>query len=169
MLILIILLQAAAFGQNRTDKPVPPPVRIAPPPSKREPVLIVEKEEQCFMYKAEQHKDSLVYVTETLLKYRWNSDRARIMLTTYTYDPVEKAKAEEAGYDLLSEEYVQFIDGRVKLEKNHLIFIPDKPEKFKSHTFTVIYQAETDQVKCLMDENNHILSTSDCPLPIVSM
>ncbi len=106
MLILIILLQAAAFGQNRTDMPV----------------LIVEK-----------------------------------------------AKAEEAGYDLLSEKYVQFIDGRVKLEKNHLMFIPDKPEKFKSHTFTVIYQAETDQVKHLIDENNHILSTSDCPLSIVSM
>lgn len=168
--MLCIALCSGTYGQKRTDMSLPPPpVRVEPPLSKRAPVLILEKEEQCFVYKAEQHKDSLVYVAETLLQYGWNADMARMVLTTYTYDPVKKAKAEEAGYDLLSEKHIRFIDGRFKLEKDHLIFIPDKPDKFKPCTFRVIYQVKTDQIKHLIDENDRTLNKGDCPVPIVSM
>lgn len=117
----------------------------------------------------EEKKDSLVYVTETLLEYGWNSDLARIIITSYDYDPIKKKEAKEAGYDLVQTETMQFIDGVFKIEKRTFTFTPDKLDRFKAQLFKITYKPKAKEIEFLIDENNNKLQPGECLQPMVMM
>ena len=172
-LIMITALLMCFVGSAQKKKPkkiVPPqPVKEVPPPPKIEELPFEDDDKKCFVYKNEEQKDSLTYVTETLLEYGWNNDLARMIITTYDFDPVKKKEAEEDGYTLVQSETMQFINGTFKIEKDVFTFTPEKSEKFKTQLFKITYKSKTKKVDFLTDENNNKLQTGECLEPMVKM
>lgn len=172
-LIMITALLMCFVGSAQKKKPKkivpPPPVKEVPPPPKIEELPFEDDEKKCFVFKAEEQKDSLTYVTETLLEYGWNNDLARMIITTYDFDPVKKKEAEEDGYTLVQSETMQFINGIFKIEKDVFTFTPEKSEKFKNQLFKITYKSKTKKVDFLTDENNNKLQTGECLEPMVKM
>lgn len=170
-LFTALLLCITASAQKKKPQKIvpPPPVRKIPLPPKIEKISFEEDDKKCFVYKNEELKDSLMYVTETLLEYGWNMDRARMIITTYDYDPVKKKEAEEAGYTLIQAETMQLIEGVFKIEKDIFTFIPTKKDRFETQSFKITYQSKTKKVDLLTDENNNKLQTGECLQPMVSM
>lgn len=171
IMITALLMCITASAQKKKPRKIipPPPVREIPPPPKIEELPFEDDDKKCFVYKAEEQKDSLVYVTETFLEYGWNNDMARMIITTYDFDPVKKKKAEEEGYILAQTETMQFIDGLFKIEKDIFTFTPTKTDRFKAQSFKITYKPKTKQVAFLTDENNKKLQTGECLQPMVSI
>ncbi|MEG1021476.1 MAG: hypothetical protein RSE50_08160 [Myroides sp.] len=172
-LIMITALLMCFVGSAQKKKPKkivpPPPVKEVPPPPKIEELPFEDDKKKCFVFKAEEQKDSLTYVTETLLEYGWNNDLARMIITTYDFDPVKKKEAEEDGYILVQSETMQFINGTYKIEKDVFTFTPEKSENFKKQLLKINYKDKTKKVDFLRDENNNKLQTGECLQPMVSM
>lgn len=170
-MIAALLLCFVGSAQKKKSRKIvpPPPVREIPPPTKIEEIYVEDDSKKCFVYKAEEQKDSIVYVTETLLEYGWASDLARMIVTSYDYDPIKKKEAKEAGYDLVQAETMQFIDGVFKIENGTFTFTPDKLDRFKTQLFKITYKPKTKEVEFLIDENNNKLQTGECLQPMVMM
>ncbi len=170
-MIPALLMCFVASAQKKKSKKIvpPPPVKEVPAPPKVEKLPLKDDDKKCFVYKMEEQKDSLTYVTETLLEYGWHSDLARMIITTYDYDADKKKKAEEEGYSLIQTETMQLIDGIFKIDKGIFTFTPDNSEKFKTQLFKITYKPKSKQVDFLTDENNNKLQTGECLQPMVSM
>lgn len=170
-MIAALLLCFVGSAQKKKSRKIvpPPPVREIPPPTKIEEIYVEDDSKKCFVYKAEEQKDSIVYVTETLLEYGWASDLARMIVTTYDYDPVKKKEVEEAGYAWGQTKNLQFIDGVFKIEKDVFTFTPDKLDRFKTKLFKITYKPKTNKIAFLTDEDNNNLQTGDCIEPMVKM
>ena len=169
MIAALLLCFVGSAQQKKPKKIVPPPPvkEVLEPPKIEAPKK--DDSKKCFSFKMEEKKDSLVYVTETLLEYGWNSDLARIIITSYDYDPIKKKEAKEAGYDLVQAETMQFIDGVFKIENGTFTFTPDKLDRFKTQLFKITYKPKTKEVEFLIDENNNKLQTGECLQPMVMM
>lgn len=166
------MLSGLAFGQQKKTKKAPPLIKKnlpEPPKAKDYDTLISEDSKKCFVYKAEEKKDSLVYVTENLLEYGWAGSNARLIITTYNYDPEKKKQTEKDGETLTQSQNLHFIDGRYKIEKNIFNFTPDKSENYESRTFKLIYKPKTQNVESLTDENNHPYKKGECLQPMISL
>ena len=173
-IIFGIIACSFAFGQkNKSSKPrriAPPPVReAAPPPVEKLSPIPEREEEKCFVNKQEEQKEDLIYVKETLLEYGWASTNARMVITTYNYDPIKKEEAEKNGDRLLYSQSLQFIEGDFKIEKGNLIFTPTKADKFKKKIFKFYYQPKTQKILHLEDENKQLLKTGKCLEPTISI
>ena len=164
-LIMITALLMCFVGSAQKKKPK----KEVPPPPEIEELPFDDDDKKCFVFRAEEQKDSLTYVTETLLEYGWNNDLARMIITTYDFDPVKKKEAEEDGYTLVQSETMQFINGTFKIEKDVFTFTPEKSEKFKTQLFKITYKSKTKKVDFLTDENNNKLQTGECLQPMVKM
>lgn len=171
IIITALLMCITASAQNKKPRKIisPPPVKEVLEPPRLQEFIIEDDGKKCFVYKKEQQKDSLVYVTETLLEYGWNNDLARMIITTYDFDPVKKKEAEEDGYILVQSESMQFINGTFNIDKETLTFIPDKSEKFKTQLFKITYKPKIKKIDFLTDKNNNKLQTGECLQPMVSM
>lgn len=162
ILVLIGLLSSSyTFAQVRKPTPIPPP----PKPAK----VSEQKSEKCFLYTTEERKDALVYVTENLLEYGWAGSNARMIITTFNYDPLKKEKVEKEGYVYAQSKSMQFINGSYKIEKDILSFSPEKPDKFKQRRFKIYYKAKTKNEAYLEDEAKHPFKPGKCLEPMVSM
>ncbi len=172
-LIMITALLMCFVGSAQKKKPrkviPPPPVKEVLEPPKIQELTVKDDSKKCFSFKMEEKKDSLVYVTETLLEYGWNSDLARMIITTYDYDPIKKKEAKEAGYDLVQAETMQFIDGVYKIENGTFTFTPDKLDRFKTQLFKITYKPKAKEIEFLIDENNNKLQPGECLQPMVMM
>ena len=170
-LFTALLLFITASAQKKKPQKIvpPPPIREIPPPPKIEKLSFEEDDKKCFVYKNEELKDSLMYVTETLLEYGWHSDLARMIITTYNYDPIKKEQTEKAGYLWGQAKTMQFIEGIFKIEKDVFTFIPTKKDRFETQSFKITYQSKTKKIDFLTDENNNKLQTGECLQPMVSM
>jgi len=166
---LLLCITASAQKKKQQKIVLPPPVREIPPPPKIEKLSFEDDDKKCFVYKNEEQKDSLVYVTETLLEYGWNNDLARMIITTYDYDPVKKKEAEEAGYDLVQSETLQFIEGSFKIDKDVFTFNPTKKDHFATQLFKITYKPKTKKVDFLTDKKNNKLQPGECLQPMVMM
>lgn len=169
MITALLMCFVGSAQKKKPQKIVPPPVikEVPPPPKIEAPKK--DDSKKCFSFTMEEKKDALIYVTETLLEYGWNSDLARMVITTYDYDPIKKKEAEAAGYDLVQAETMQFIDGVFKIENGTFTFIPDKLDRFKTQLFKITYKPKTKEVEFLIDENNNKLQTGECLQPMVMM
>jgi len=172
LVILIISTHLFVFGQQKKSKKntIPPPIKkkeYSIPEAIRIEDIVREQTEKCFVYKIEEKKDSLLYVSNSLLEYGWAGDNARMVITSYHYDPVKKKEAEQKGYVLLEEKDMQFINGSYKAEKNLLIFTPDKLERFEKRIFRLVYRQKTKEIDYLEDEKSNKYVPGDCPEPIV--
>lgn len=169
MLATVLLTSCFAFGQKKTAKKqsVPPIVKPAPIETpKIEQPISYDDEEKCFIYTKDEKKDNLVYNTEKLLKYGWASNNARIIITSYNYDPVEKQKAESSGDILGYPIKTQYIDGKYRIEKNTVFFTPDKTDKSDNQNFQLIYQSK--KLHHAIDNQNNILTKIKCPEQSIS-
>jgi len=99
LIILSILITGFAMGPKKKPTKVPSPF-VSPK------IVVIKKKAlevkespitKCFSYKTEVQKDSLLYVTQSLLEYGWAGDNARMVIITYNYDPVKKAEAKKKG------------------------------------------------------------------------
>lgn len=171
LMITALLMCFVGSAQKKKPKKIvpPPPVREVPPPPKIEELPFEDDDKKCFVFKAEEQKDSLTYVTETLLEYGWNNDLARMIITTYDFDPIKKKEAEADGYILVQSESMQFINGTFKIEKDVFTFIPTKKDQFETRFFKITYKSKTKKVDFLTDENNNKLQTGECLEPMVKM
>lgn len=171
IMITALLMCLVTSAQKKKSKKIvpPPPVKEVPAPPKVEKLPLKDDDKKCFVSKMEEQKDSLTYVTETLLEYSWHSDLARMIITTYDYDADKKKKAEKEGYTLIQTETMQLIDGIFKIDKGIFTFTPDKSEKFKTQLFKITYKPKSKYVDFLTDENNNKLQTGECLQPMVSM
>lgn len=171
IMITAILMCFVGSAQKKKMRKIipPPPVREVPPPPKIEELPFEDDEKKCFVFKAEEQKDSLTYVTETLLEYGWNNDLARIIITTYNYDSVKKNQADENGEILALTQNMQFINGTYKIDKDFFTFTPEKSENFKTRLFKITYKSKTKKADFLTDENNKKLQTGECLEPMVKM
>lgn len=168
--ILAIFLFCFSFAQKKKSKLVPPP-----PPKKEliylEPPRSIETQEteKCFKNTKEEQKDTLTFVTETMLEYGWNNDNARMIITTYNYDHIEKAKLKKDGEELAITKSMQFIDGDYKIEKGNIIFTPEKKDRFKTETFKLIYKPKSKKIKSLLGSDKKTFSPGDCMQPTISI
>lgn len=129
-----------------------------------------QQTENCFVYTVAQQKDSLVYVSESLLEYGWAGANARMVITRYAYDPVKKEAVEKEGRTFFfPDQELQFINGTYKTEDNILIFTPDKVDQYEERTFKIVYNPETNKIDSLLDENNNNYLRGDCLEPVVGM
>lgn len=171
-LIMITAFLMCFVGSAQQKKPKkivpPPPVKeVLEPPKIEAPKK--DDSKKCFSFTMEEKRDSLVYVTETLLEYGWNSDLARIIITSYDYDPIKKKEAKEAGYDLVQAETMQFIDGVYKIENGTFTFTPDKLDRFITQLFKITYKPKAKEIEFLIDEDSNKLQPGECLQPMVMM
>ncbi len=174
ILALMIMANILCFGQKKksgkTNHPFPKienPTR--PPEAKRIEDLDLVSSERCFVYNTEEMKDSLLFVNENLLEYGWAGDNARMVITSYSYDPIKKEAAAKSGYVLLEERKMQFVNGSYKIQNDMLVFTPEKKEKFKTRKFRLLYKSRTKEIDYLIDEGNNKFVPGDCLEPMVSM
>ncbi|WP_343565735.1 hypothetical protein [Sphingobacterium sp.] len=174
LVALIIFTHFIVFGQQKRSKKntIPPPIKKKEypiPEAKGIEDLIIEQKKKCFVYKIEEKKDSLLFVNSNLLEYGWAGDNARMVITSYHYDPIKKKEAEQKGDVLLNEEHVQFINGSYKTEKDILIFIPEKADRFKTRAFRLVYKSNVKEIDYLEDEDNNKYIAGDCSEPVVGL
>lgn len=165
IMLTALLMCCVATAQKKKPKkvPPPPPVIMEIPPPRLESMK-EEDPKKCFLYKAEEKKDNMTYVTETLLEYGWNNDLARIVTTTYEYDHVKKKEAEDKGFRLIYREFIKFTDGVYKIDKNTLTFTPTDTDSdnLEAQYFKIVYKPKTKKIDFLMDSNNNKLEISNC-------
>lgn len=172
--IITILCCGATFGQQKKSKKarfeVPKvkrdkPVEIPPPPAPN----TISENENCFLFRQEEPKDSLVYVTENLLEYGRYGDNARIFVYNSNYDPVKKEEAEKQGMMLVQSETVQLIDGTFKIVKDELIFTSKESKEFKNQVFRLFFKTKTQKVDYLKDEKGNKYGRGKCHVATVSI
>jgi len=173
-IITILLICIFALGQKKkSTKMAPPPVvapKINPPATKKAPDFTYwNNAAKCYIYRTEEKKDSLVYVTENLLEYGWVASNARMIITTYSFDPIKKQQVEKDGYIYGQSKTMQYIDGEFALEKGNLTFTPNKKDKFDVRHFKLVYKPKTQKVNYIKDENDRPYKIGDCPVPTVSL
>lgn len=169
MLATVVLTSCLTFGQKKMAKKESVPPIVKPAPVKEQIIekpIFYDNEEKCFIYTTEEKKDNLVYHTEKLLKYGWASNNARIIITTYNYDPVEKQKTESSGDILGYPIKTQYIDGKYRIEKNTVFFTPDKADKFDKQNFQLIYKSKT--LDHAIDNQDNILKKVKCSQQSIS-
>ncbi|WDF45734.1 hypothetical protein PQ459_12595 [Chryseobacterium sp. KACC 21268] len=172
LILSLLILNGLAFGQQKKTKKAPPIVKQnlpEPPKAKDYETIISEDSKKCFVYKVEEKKDSLVYVTENLLEYGWAGSNARLIITTYNYDASKKNPKYKSGDIYAPSQRLRYIDGHYKIEKNTLNFTPDKAENYQNRTFKLVYKPKTQNVESLKDENNHPFKKGDCSQPTISL
>ncbi|RKE56080.1 hypothetical protein [Sphingobacterium detergens] len=172
LIALITFSHFFVFGQQKkpNKNTIPPPIKkkeYPMPEAKRIEDIFMEQTKRCFIYKVEERKDSLLYVSSNLLEYGWAGDNARMVISSYNYDPIKKKEAEQKGYVLLEEKNMQFINGSYKTEKDVLIFTPEKEDRFEKRTFKLVYKPKTNKVDYLKDEKNNKYIAGDCQEPIL--
>lgn len=170
--ILLVMLSGLSFGQQKKTKKAPPikAPKLLPPPEVKANSYITEADsKKCYIYKFEEQKDALTYVTENLFEYGWAGSNARLVITTYNYDPVKKKELEKDGEIQTQSQSLHFIDGKYKIEKNILNFTPDKSENYENRTFKLIYKPKTQKVESLKDENDHPYKKGECLQPMISI
>ena len=163
------MLSGLAFGQQKKTKKAPliKAPKILPPPEPKE--LSEGDSKKCFVYKSEEQKDSIVYVTENLLEYGWAGSNARLIITTYNYDLAKKKQLEKDGEILTQSQSLHFIDGKYRIEKNIFNFTPDKSENYEDRIFKLIYKPKTQNVESLKDEKDHPYTKGECLQPMISL
>lgn len=173
ILVPMIMAHILCFGQKKksgkTDFPFPKienTTRV--PEAKKIEDLDLVPSKSCFVYNTEEKKDSLLFVNENLLEYGWAGDNARMVITSYSYDPIKKESAAKSGYVLLEERKMQFVNGSYKIQNDMLVFTPEKKEKFKTRRFRLLYKSRTKKIDCLIDEENNKFFPGDCLEPMVS-
>ncbi|WP_367330604.1 hypothetical protein [Sphingobacterium multivorum] len=174
ILILIILAHMLCFGQKKksgkTRLSFPKIERpIDPPEAKRIEDLDLVPMAKCFVYKTEERKDSLLFIIENLLEYGLAGDNARMVITSYSYDPAKKAAAKNKGEVLVEEKSMKFVNGSCKIHNDVLVFTPEKLEKFKVRTFGLIYKPKSKKIDYLKDEESNKFVPGDCLEPTVSL
>ena len=175
--IITMLSCGVVFGQqkksNKTPFKVPEikqePKEEPPPPPPAPSSSTISETENCFLFRQEESKDSLVYVTENLLEYGWNGDNARMLISSSNYDPVKKQEAEKQGMRLMQTETVQYIDGTFKIVKGILTFEPMKTEISERRTFKLIFKPKTRKIDYLRDENGNKYNKGKCPENTISV
>jgi len=173
LLTLIVLTNSLVSGQQKKSKrkTFPPPIKREAPVVMAEPIaeIVPLQPKNCFVFNFEEKKDSLLYVSKSLLEYGWAGDNARMVITSYNYDPVKKKEVEKDGKMLLfHEEKMQFINGSYKFEQDLLIFTPEKTDRFEKRTFRLIYKTKTKKVDYLQDEKNNKYVSGGCQEAMVS-
>lgn len=166
-MFIALMTSFSAFAQKKVPK-LPPPVKEAPPSTPVKKVeMYKEPEESCFVYSIKEEKEGKIFVIEKLLEYGWNNALARMVITTYNYDPVAQKKAKEVGDVLAYPKQLQFINGAFKIDKNIYTFTPDKLDKFQAETFKILFVGKTKNIKNLTDSKNEVFEKSSCLEPIV--
>ena len=163
------MLSGMAFGQqNKTKKapPITPPKLISPPEVKIPEYPSEDDSKKCFVYTTEEQKDSRVYVTESLLEYGWASTNARIIITTYDYDPAKKQENEDA---YIFSKSLEFIEGDFKIENGKLGFMPEKSDKYQKQIFRLINKSKSKTIEYLEDEKKHQYKEGECLQPTISI
>lgn len=170
-LIILLGVSSIAFAQKKKQTKImpPPPVKQIEPPQIIEPPEIEHEGTKCFVYKKEEKKDALIYVTETLLEYGWNNDMARMIITNYEYDPIAEKEAEEKGYVLAQSKQLQFIDGHFKITNDTFTFTPTNTNEFKTEIFKINFENKTKKVKQLKNQDDELFVKGACLEPMVSM
>ena len=172
-LIILTALSVGSlvFGQKKKSAKAPPikEPTYYPVPEVKEYNYEEHNSEKCFIYKTEETKNSVVYVTENLLQYGGATDNARMVITTYNYDSSKKQQTEKDGRIYSQSESLKYINGKSNLEKGNLNFTPDKKDKFQTRHFKVVYKPKTQKVDFLKDENNHPYKEGKCPEPTISL
>ncbi len=161
--IIIILNCIVSFGQKKKSNKMLVPPKILKIEEK--PIL----EGKCLIYKFEIPKDSLIFESTNLLEYGWSGENARIVIKTVQYDPIKEKKAKEEGYDMIWKRTLQYINGRYKIEKNILTFIPEKLDTHKIQTFKLIYKTKSKDLDYLIDENDKKYIIGNCLEPTIEM
>lgn len=169
MLISLIICSGTFAQKKKTTKTIPPPpVRKEFSPPKIQSLIKEDDEDtKCFVYIVKEEKEGRVFVTENLLEYGWNNDLARIVITTYDYDPVAVKKAEEEGYLLGQTQRLQFIEGTFNIKDHTYTFIPTKLDKFKTETFKISFEGKSKKVKHLTNNKNEVFEKGACLEPIL--
>ncbi|MBV6878539.1 hypothetical protein NG800_001490 [Epilithonimonas ginsengisoli] len=169
--IILIMMSGLTFGQQKKTKKAPPitPPTLLPPPEVKKLEDYSKDEKKCFIYKSEEQKDSIVYVTENLLEYGWAGSNARFVITTYNYDAAQKSQTEKDGQIYAQSQRLRYIDGKYTIQKNILNFTPDKAENYQNRTFKIIYKPKSQKVESLKDESSHQYKKGGCTEPTISL
>lgn len=174
IIALALVFSTVSFAQKKKPtRKAPPPVKEVPPvpPPIIERPIIEEDSTKCFVFIDKQEKDGRVYATENLLEYGWNNNLARMIITSYDYDPIAQKEAEEKGYVLAQSQQIQFIEGVFTIKNYVYTFTPDKVDKFKTETFKITFEGKTKKVKQLTNDKNQVFEKGAClePMPMMSM
>lgn len=170
----LIFTKALVFGQMENSSPINTLTSIIQETPLEQvgatKESFVQQTENCLVYTVAQQKNSLVYVSESLLEYGWAVNNARMVITRYTYDPIKKEAVEKEGRKFFfPNQELQFINGTYKTEENTLIFTPDKVNKHQKRTFKIVYNPETNKIDYLVDDDNNNYLRGDCLEPVVGM
>ncbi|WP_262152304.1 hypothetical protein [Chryseobacterium foetidum] len=172
LLAIAILSTSLAHGQKKKPaKVIPPPPIVRtekeppPPPS----LAIEDSSKKCFVHVSEVPKDSMVAVTENLLEYFPSGSNARMVITTYQYDPKLKKQLNGSDEMLAQSQQLQFIEGKYTIEKGILTMIPYKKDKFDTRRFKLVNKPKTQTVINLKDEQNHLYKKGNCIEPMISL
>lgn len=117
---------------------------------------------KCFLHATEVIKDSVVYVTQNLLEYGYEDNKARILITTYDYDLVKEKLAKLNGSSLTKLETIQFVDGTYKIEKNLLTFKPDDAINFKTTQFKISFKPKSSTIQFLTNKTGEKYVKGEC-------
>lgn len=170
--IILVILSGSVSGQQKKTKKAPQitPPKILPPPEVKEPKYLgADNSKKCFIYKSQEQKDSLIYITENLLEYGWAGSNARFVITTYNYDVAKKSQMEKDGQIYAQSQRLRYIDGKYTIQKNNLTFTPDKAENYENRTFKIVYKPKTQKVDYLKDEGSHQYKKGKCDEPVISL
>ena len=172
-LLLVLAVASSGLGYGQKKKPAkilpPPPIVM---PKKAEPpqsLSIQDDAKKCFVYVNEVTKDSMVNVTETLLEYFPSGSNARMVITTYQYDPELKKKLSGSGETLAQTQQLQFIEGKYTIEKGTLTMTPSKKDQFEPRRFKLVNKPKTQTLLHLKDEQNHLYKKGKCLEPVISL
>lgn len=164
LFVFAVVGSNVAYGQKKKTKIIIPPPPIIMP-TKAEPPkrpAIEDQSTKCFVYINEVPKDSMVAVTENLLEYKPSSSSARMVITTYEYDPKLRSKANESGEMLARTQQLQFIDGTYDIEKDTLTMMPNNKDRFETRRFKIVNKPKTQTVINLKDEQKHLYKKGKC-------
>lgn len=171
LLLIAVAGSSVAYGQKKkSTKNLPPPPIVMP--TKAEPPQSLAKEDnskKCFVYVNEVPKDSMVAVTENLLEYFPSGSNARMIITTYQYDPEVKKKLSGSGETLAQTQQLQFIEGKYTIEKGTLTMTPNKKDQFEPRRFNLVNKPKTQTLLHLKDEQNHLYKKRKCLEPMISL
>ncbi|MNK85772.1 hypothetical protein D3C87_1056620 [compost metagenome] len=172
-LLLVLAVASSGLGYGQKKKPAkilpPPPIVM---PKKAEPpqsLAIQDDAKKCFVYVSEITKDSMVNVTENLLEYFPSGSNARMIITTYQYNPEVKKQLSGSGEMLAQTQQLQFIEGKYTIEKGTLTMTPDKKDRFDTRRFKLVNKPKTQTVINLKDEQNHLYKKGNCMEPMISL
>lgn len=164
---MLILLSGVSNGQQKKSKKVPPPIVLKPIEKESVPEYPgTNDSKKCFVYKTEETKGAMIYVKENLLEYGWAGTNARMIVTTYQYDPAIKQKNENS---YIYSKSLKFIEGDFKIENGKLNFTPDKTDLYQKQTFKLINKSKSKIIDHIEDEDQHQYKKGECLQPTVSI